>query len=76
MGVNPEDLVHQFVLAQIDVHDSNPRQERLEDVSGAGMVSARNALLPRRSCSLTSTGSAYPTTRAASANDFAASTIR
>ena len=37
---------------------------------------ARNALLPRRRCSLTSAGSAYPTTRAASANDLALSTIR
>ena len=39
MRVNREDLVNQFVLAQVDVRDGNRRQERLEHASGADMVS-------------------------------------
>ena len=39
MRVNPEDLVDQFVLAQVDVRNGNRRQERLEHASGADMVS-------------------------------------
>jgi len=44
VGFDPKDLVDQFVLAQVDVHDSNRRQERLEDASGAGMVAGEERL--------------------------------
>ena len=39
MRVNPEDLVDQFVLAQVDVGNGNRWQKRLEHASGADVVS-------------------------------------
>jgi hypothetical protein len=58
VNVDAQNIVNELVLTQIDVYRGNREQERLETARAPAWSPAKKALEVKRSCSLTSAGSA------------------